>query len=243
MTPELPPEPGTGTALSLPTAGSLLDTGQLADFAAAAQRRGEKLTKMLDELEKGIAARAEKVRRALADTDFPADQVDAAATREAKKARAELHANSEDARWEIVRELHAAAEAVAVTDTLFQTPAQVLSRVGLDDPRRANLYTTLKDAGDAELGSLAIWAAARGDRVLGAVVAGINNERPRARRRFSSNDLAERLVGQEFRAVRTAIDNIRTVAQAALNANREFATGRARPVERLRLALANRKEA
>ena len=64
---------------------------------------------------------------------------------------------------------------------------------------------------------------------------------PRRDRPLSTAELAERLVGDETRAVQDAVTKIKLAAQSALNINREFQAGRRNPLARVKLAL-NKQE-
>jgi hypothetical protein len=55
--------------------------------------------------------------------------------------------------------------------------------------------------------------------------------------------LADRLVGEETRAVQAAVEAIRNAAQRAIVANREFERGRVNPLDRVKVALKSQKEA
>jgi hypothetical protein len=84
-------------------------------------------------------------------------------------------------------------------------------------------------------------AVATKDVVLGAAIQSVNDRLPRRDRPISSAELAQALVGDETRAVQSAIAAIKHAAQVSLNANREFESGKVRPLDRVKLAL-NQKE-
>jgi hypothetical protein len=242
--PDLPPIPSDPEPAPI-TAGKLLPKAELIDLAAFAAKRAEKLGQTIAALTAGADARAADVAKSLAAAGFdPKSQADAADKARAK-ARAEIVAASSEARWAEIRQLVAAAEGLALTETLFASPQAVLARAGLGDARRTDLMAQVAGAGPAEVRQLAALAVATKDVVLGAAIQSVNDRLPRRDRPVSSAELAAALVGEETVAVQQAIAAIKNAAQRALNANREFEAGKVRPVDRVKLALndPNRKEA
>ena len=118
----------------------------------------------------------------------------------------------------------------------------MLARAGLGEARRTDLMAQVAGAGPAEVRQLAMLAIATKDVVLGAAVQSVNDRLPRRDRPISSAELADALVGEEARAVSTAIAAIKNAAQRALNANLEFEAGKVRPIDRIKLALNKPKE-
>ena len=112
----------------------------------------------------------------------------------------------------------------------------------VNNSERTHYQTQLEGSGNVEVKNMAALAVATGNKVLGAAVMSVVDRMPRRDRPLSTAELAERLVGDETRAVQDAITKIKLAAQAALNANREFTAGRVKPLDRVRLAL-NKKEA
>lgn len=223
------------------TKGRLLGTAELVSLAEFAAKRAEKLGRTIDTLTAGIEARAAEVANSLASAGFdPRAQADAANKARAK-ARAEIVANSSDARYAEIKQLVAAAEGLSLTEALYSSPQAVLARAGLGDPRRTDLLRQLTGAGPAELRQMAALAVATKDAVLGAVLQTVNDRLPRRERPISSAELAAALVGDDTRAVQQAVAAIRAAAQKAIVKNREFEAGRVRPVDRVKLALASKE--
>lgn len=65
---------------------------------------------------------------------------------------------------------------------------------------------------------------------------------PARSRPISTAELADRLVGEETRAVQEAVTRVKLATQEALNRNRQFQTGRGDPLSRVKQAL-DKKEA
>lgn len=220
----------------------ILATAEVVSLAEVAARRAEKFGKLIDTLDAGIATRAADAAESLARAGFnPSDQ-QAAADKAAATARREVMTNSSDARWQHLKELNAAAESLATTAALWASPVTVLARQGLGTPERTAYQQQLEGSGIVELRNAATLAVATGNKALGAALVSIIDRMPARSRPFSAHDLADRLVGEETRAVQAAIAAVKTAAQRSIVMNREWESGRTRPVDRIRLAL-NKKDA
>ncbi len=226
----------------LPPPGKLIATAEVISLAEHAAKRAEKLGTVIAGLEAGIARRGEEAAASAAAAGFSPEDQRSAAAKLAAKARADVVNNSEDARWGYIREVNAASEAVALTATLYASPQAVLARAGLGTPERSHLQQQLEGSGTVELKNMAALAVATNNKVLGAAIMSVVDRMPRRDRPLSTAELADRLVGEETRAVQAAITNIKLAAQAAINLNREFTAGKVRPLDRVKLAL-NKKDA
>lgn len=225
----------------LPPPGKLLGSAEIISLADHAAKRAAKLGTVIDGLEAGIASRGEDAAKSAAAAGFPPEDQASAARKVAAKARSEVATNSEDTRWGYIKEVNAAADSVALTAALFASPQAVLARAGLGTPERTNYQAQLSGAGNAELRNMAAFAVATGNKPLGAAIVAVVDRMPRRDRPLSTAELAERLVGDETRAVQDAITKIKLAAQSALNINREFQAGRRDPLARVKLAL-NKQE-
>jgi len=222
--------------------GRLLDTGELVNLAEYAARRADKFGATIASLEAGIAARADEASLSAKAAGFPPDLQKQAAMQTAAKARAEVTQASDDARWTTLRELDAAAESLALTATLYASPVVVLSRQGLGSPERSAYLEQVRDAGPSELANLAAFAVASKNRALGAALVSVIDAMPSKSRPFSAHDLADKLVGEEQRAVMASVEAVRTAYQRALVANRNFQNNRTNPIDKVKLALRARNE-
>ncbi|PIE13932.1 MAG: hypothetical protein CSA70_04300 [Rhodobacterales bacterium] len=217
-------------------------TADVISLAEVAARRAEKFGQLIDTLDAGVAKRAADAAESLARAGFDAKDQQAAADKAAATARREVVANSSDARWERLRELQAASDSLAMTAMLWASPVTVLSRVGLGMPERSAYLAQLEGSGVVELRNMAALATATKNKVLGAALVTIIDRMPARSRPFSSAELAERLCGEEWRQVDAAIREVREAARRSIMRNREYEAGKARPLDRVKLAL-NKKEA
>jgi hypothetical protein len=222
----------------------ILGTADVISLAEVAAKRAAKFGGMIDSLTNGLTARASEVEQSLIKADFARPDIDAAVAKSVAKARAEVTANSSEARWTALRELDAAAASLETTAQLYANPVAVLARAGIGSAERTNFLTQLSGAGPVELRQMALLAASTGNVVMGAAIVSIIDRMPHKDRPFSAADLAERLVGEETRKVQAAVAAVRHAAQSAIARNREWETGKASGLDRLKLALnnPNRKE-
>jgi len=88
-----------------------------------------------------------------------------------------------------------------------------------------------------ELETMAAFAVASGNKVLGAALVSVVDRMPARSRPFSAQDLADRLVGEEMRKGQDAIAAVKLAAQRAIVRNREWEAGKVRPLDRVKLAL------
>jgi hypothetical protein len=149
---------------------------------------------------------------------------------------------SDDARWATLKELNAASESLALTATLFASPVVVLSRAGLGSPERSAYQMQAASAGPTELANLATFAVATKNRVLGAALVSVIDAMPARSRPFSAQELADKLVGDEQRAVMASVDAVRTAYERALVANRAFQNNKSSPIDKVKLALRTRNK-
>ena len=222
--------------------GKLLNGGELVNLAEYASRRADKFAATIATLEAGIAVRAAEAAESLAKADFPREAQKQAAARMGAKARAEVTQASDAARWETLKELNAAAESLALTASLYASPVVVLSRQGLGSPERSAYQMQVASAGPTELANLATFAIATQNRALGAALLSALDAMPARSRPFSAQELADKLCGDETRAILASVEAVRTANQRAINANRAFLRGRTDPLAAVTMALRKKKE-
>lgn len=157
--------------------------------------------------------------------------------------RAELKRASLDDRVARLRGLDAVKREVADAKAHYNSSIQMIMREGLGRERRSRLMQQIEHSGDVELSSLAALAASTKDRELAAVLVARVNRMPHAERPFSPQELADMIVGDEYRAVQAAILEVEEIADRAMIEDRAFETGR-NPAERtIGLALRARDRA
>lgn len=156
--------------------------------------------------------------------------------------RAELRRNSQNDRKASLKELGALNAALRASMVHYQSPGQLLAREGLGSERRSRLMEQIAHSGPVELASLASFAAATGDRELGAALNARVSNMPRGERPFSTSELAEALVGEEFAQVQRAALEVERLMLEAVTDDGSFESGRNNPDRSVRLALMKRQE-
>lgn len=162
------------------------------------------------------------------------------AQREARQYRRELVAGSDKERTERLQQLaELEAEASRLTP-LYQSPVQLLSRMGLGSPERSRYQDQLREAGARELQNYADWARYTNDRILGAAVLSRLDALPAKNRLFKAMEFAASLVGEEFEQAKRSITRTRVAMQRAVNANRDFERGQVDATAKISMGLARR---
>lgn len=225
---------------TLPAAGSLFGLPELAEAVATATRLEEKHRALIDRLEAAIQKQAQDAADSARRAGFGKLDAQNAGTKMGVKARNDVRKLSDDDRWAILRQLDALASGLSASEVLWASPVVALARAGIGSDKRTNHMAQLSGAGPAELKTAAALAAATADRVLGAAVAALLDRMPAKQRIVSPGELAERLIGDDVRQARAAIATVKQAQQRALNADREFASGRRNATARIASALAER---
>ncbi|MDN5787503.1 hypothetical protein [Pseudorhodobacter sp.] len=240
MTATLSPDDNPPT---LPAAGTLYGLPELAEAVANAIRLEEKHRALIERLESAILRQSQEAADSARRAGFGKIDAQNAGTKMDVKVRNDVRKISEDDRWTILRQLDALASGLSASDSLWASPVVALARMGLGTDKRTNHMAQLSGAGPAELKTAAMLAAATLDRVLGASVASLLDRMPAKQRIASPQELADRLIGDDVRQARAAIAAIKQAHQRALNADREFASGRRNATARIASALAERDSA
>ena len=161
-----------------------------------------------------------------------------ATKREARAYRRTLAESSEGERRERLKALLAIDAEAGKLGPLFESPVQMLSRMGLGSPERSRYHEQLRDAGPRELQNYADWARHTGDRILAAAVLNRLDTLPTTSRPFKAAEFATSIVGEEFQATKKALERIRVAVQRAVNANRDFERGRIDATAKISMGLA-----
>lgn len=129
-----------------------------------------------------------------------------------------------------------AAEAAAI-QAVYTSPATMLGRVALGDPKRTQYQLQLEGAGPVEMETAARTAIMTGDLVLGAAIATVIDRRPKDRRPFAVQAFAERLLGEVWKRMTAKLEGVQLAYKSAVAADREFVRGKADGITNLSLAL------
>lgn len=213
----------------------------IAERLAKARETRERQTLLLGTLEGQAKRRQDDVERSLAD--LPPGQRAQLVARAMGGFRAELKRVSADERLKHLKEIGRLREETVAVREHYASAVQMLAREGLGSERRSRLQQQVEKSGPTELASLAAFAAATGDRELGAVLSARVSELMPNDRPFSRQDLAEALVGAEYRAVTQALMEIDRLVEEVAHADTAFERGSASGHRALRIANMKRDEA
>lgn len=159
-----------------------------------------------------------------------------------KARRKDILAAADKELWDKLRELNEDAIAASLAQDLFGSPIQILRMFMLGSERRAALFSELKTMGPAALADAAKQAIATKDKMLAAALASVVDPIRTDKRPVNIQQLADALSGDDFRRAQSAIRNIKSNAQEAINSRRELATGQPNPLNHLSMALRRRGE-
>lgn len=210
------------------------------DRLRRAREHREQQTKLLEGLEGRAKQRRDDVERSL--VDLSVSQRSQIVARAVGGYRGELKRQSLDSRVAYLKAIGALREELASAHAHYQSPVQMLAREGLGSERRSRLLHQIEKSGKIELASLAALAASTGDKELAAALLTRNSGLPINDRAFSSQELADALVGEEWRKVTQAIAEVDRLAVEAVHADSAFETGKPNPTRAVSIALMQRDE-
>jgi hypothetical protein len=211
------------------------------DRLRRARENREQQAKLLEGLEGRVKQRRDDVERSLADLS-PA-QRSQIVSRAVSGYRAELKRQSLDGRVAYLKTVGALREELESARAHYQSTVQMLAREALGSERRSRIMHQIQKSGTVELASLAALAASTGDKELGAALLTRNSGVPHNERAFSSQELADALVGDDWRKVTQAIMEVERIALEAVHADSAFETGRTNTSRSVQVALRKRDEA
>lgn len=134
----------------------------------------------------------------------------------------ELRKASDAERWETLRDLQGLYESTSYARENLGDPRKLATAHGLGEEKRSRLEASLASMGPAAMASLARKAEVTQDRDLAAALIAANDLGPAKERSFSSQGLAEKLFGDDAKAVRDLAKEINHGLQSAMTVNREF---------------------
>lgn len=230
----------SGTSISEDRAQQLSD--RATETATAFSRKLEKLQSIFAEARDRYSRDAQDIiDSANAETRAAAHQF--AKQQEANKIgelRRNLVASSEGERAAMLKGLKANADEAAAIQAVCLTPAMMLGRVALGDPKRTQYQMQLEGAGPVELETSARQAIMAGDLVLAAAIATVIDRRQKDRRPFSVLAFAERLIGEVWKRMMAKLEGVQLAYKSAVAADREFVRGKADGIINLSLSLSRK---
>ncbi|WP_017938999.1 hypothetical protein [Zestomonas thermotolerans] len=228
----------SGVTLNEERAQQLSD--RAAETATAFSRKIEKLQATVREARDNYSREADDLIASASIEDRATAR--ALAKKNAANKAANLHrqliASSEADRAAMLKGLKAYADEAAAIAAVYTSPASMLGRVALGDPKRTQYQIQLEGAGPVELENAARTAIMTGDMVLAAAIVTVIDRRPKDRRPFMVQAFAERVVGEVWKRLNAKLEGVQLAYKSAVAADREFVRGKADPITNLSLAIA-----
>jgi hypothetical protein len=189
----------------------------------------------LDAQTAGVSDRAEK-----GDIDAVMRVADLKVADEAMRFRGGVLALEQDNINEQLSQINAVKERLDAVLRIFPSPSALLSVSALGNPQRDSYLQQVAGAGHAELETFAKLAIATNNRALASAVASRVAAMERDKRPFAVHDFAARICGEEHRRYVLASKRANNALQAAINRQREVATGKGNSHSKLVAGLRNR---
>ena len=210
-----------------------------AETATAFSRKVEKLQNTVTEARDNYTREADELIASASPEDRATARAFAKknAANKAANIHRQLIASSEAERAAMLKGLQAYADEAAAIQAVYTSPATMLGRVALGDPKRTQYQLQLEGAGPVEMETAARTAIMTGDLVLGAAIATVIDRRPKDRRPFAVQAFAERVVGEVWKRITAKLEGVQLAYKSALAADREFVRGKADGITNLSLAL------
>jgi hypothetical protein len=118
-----------------------------------------------------------------------------------------------------------------------QTPKRMLSLEGMGTESRSRYDSQLAHCGPQELQTHAMAAIQSGNPIYAASIMAANDKLPRAKRAFSSEALAQKVIGKRWAAVINAAKELKFRCQELRERERKHAAGQHDPMAKIRSGL------
>ena len=229
----------------------MLSNEQLDFISARLDERSEALLTLTTQLENQIAAQRSKLeaeeqkRLSSAESGEERGAIRAVMGKDRRGQLSTLRHNlvgsSEKTRGEIFSPVGEWETKMATMRVLFASPVQVLSREGLGTDERTQYQAQLAGAGPAELQSTAEFAMDTGNRALAAACLITADRGGHKYRQFDRVAFAEKIVGEETKAMQRRLDELQLKIDSMRKANQWFEKGTSSPTDKIALGMARRR--
>lgn len=197
--------------------------------------------KLLASVEVQVQRRRSELEQSL--QDIPAVERGKITNRSVSGYRNELRRSTADARAAHVKMADQIRRETCPAKAHYSSPVQMLMREGLGSERRSRISQQIGNSGGVELAALADYAAATRDKELAAALCSRVSTLKVADRTFDPRELADVLVGDDYRRVTAAFMEIDRLSQEAIAANGAFDRSRGNPTSTIQFALMREREA
>ncbi|AJD43578.1 hypothetical protein C9413_27895 [Rhizobium sp. SEMIA 4085] len=164
-------------------------------------------------------------------------------TRAVAAKRHELVNGSSPERIDLLRKIDAEDAAIMAASIHYDSAVQILMRSSIGSEKRTLIAGQIAQAGNAELLSLAHLAAATNDQAMGAALVSRVSTIPPGKRPFSSQSLANVLVGETLAEAQLIFGEMEALLVGALATGKAFETGQIDTLGKIKAALLKRNNA
>lgn len=218
----------------------LLTPAQIGELASSLDGLHGRVLKAIERLQKDIDTRKQEIANRWKQTGV--GMVDRArfAEQETLAVVRDIKANAEKELDGYLKSAGAPHAQLIAQRHFYESPAKVLSRAALGDPKRTEYLNQLAYAGPAELGHMAQVAVSSKNVPLAAAVLSLLDRMPSKDRPVGPAELAHAMRLDEFLKVQEYIKLGDLRLQGILVAIRTWKQGRSNPINTVQLALRER---
>ena len=218
----------------------LLTPAQIAELASSLDGLHGRVLKAIERLQKDIDTRKQEIANRWKQTGV--GMVDRArfAEQETLAVMRDIKANAEKELDGYLKSAGAPHAQLIAQRQFYDSPAKVLSRAALGDPKRTEYLNQLAYAGPAELGHMAQVAVSSKNVPLAAAVLSLLDRMPSKDRPVGPAELAHAMHLDDFLKVQEYIKLGDVRLQGILVAIRTWSAGKSNPINTVQLAMRER---
>jgi hypothetical protein len=216
---------------------SEMDVSAMLDKARGNREAQQRLIRSLEDKVEGRRA---ELARSL--SELPEQQRIPTINRALSGYRNELKRESAERRLTLVREAGKHMATAIAVKPHFTSPVQMLMRRNLGSERRSRLMQQIAGSGPTELASFAEFAAATKDFELAAALCSRVSDLDVPKRPFAPAELADALVGDDFRRASQALIEVERLAQEAAHDDTAFESNARSAVRDIGIAVMRQAE-
>lgn len=226
--------------MNLNQVSPLLSPAQIAEAASNLDAIHTRAVKAIERLNKDVAAKKAEIANRWKSAGIDAADKARFAQSETLAAIGIIKDNSRAELDKLLKDAGAPHAQLVSQRDFYSSPAKVLSRAALGDPKRTEYLQQLSFAGPAELGHMAQVAVATQNVPLAAAVLSLLDRMPSKDRPFGPAELANAMKLEDFEKVREYIKLGDARLQGILVAIRTWSQGKSNPINTVQLALRER---
>lgn len=216
----------------------LLNTQQIGELASSLDAIHSRVLKAIERLNKDVAIKkAEIASRWKNSSGFSSADVARFTQTETLSAIGQIKDNSRAEIDGLLKQAGAPHAQLVAQRPFYDSPAKVLARAALGDPKRTEYLQQLQHAGPAELGHMAQVAVGTKNVALASAVLSLLDKMPSKDRPVGPAELAVAMKLEDYQKVREYIKLGEARLQGILVAVRTWQSGRSNPLNTVSLAM------